>query len=278
MTIFAKGILAGRGALVTGGGTGIGRAIAEALGAAGANVAVASRKMEHLEPAAREIAERHGVKTAAIDVDVRDSARVEAMVERAERELGSVDILVNNAAGNFFCPAVAMSDNAWAAVRGIDLDGTFYCSRSAARRMVERRFGRIINITATIQRRGYPGMAHATAAKAGIDALTRTLAGEWAQFGVTVNSIAPGPIHTEGAAKAFQLGGTAKDEAAERDRWYRSVPVGRFGRADEVANVAVFLASPAGEWVTGAVWTIDGGEELGKLPATLAGDTPAAGP
>lgn len=265
--VFADGILKGRTALVTGGGTGIGRAIAFALARAGARVAVASRKKEHLEPAAREIAERFGTATAAIEVDVRDSARVDAMVERCERELGPLDILVNNAAGNFFCPAAGMSDNAWAAVRGIDLDGTFYCSRAAGRRMIERGFGRIINVTATLHRRGFPGMAHMTAAKAGIDALTRTLAGEWAPFGVTVNAIAPGPIHTEGAARAFQLEGApeAKDRAS---RW---VPIGRFGRADEVADVAVFLCSSAGEWVTGAVWTIDGGEELGKLAPVMGG-------
>ena len=261
MSIFAKGILAGRGALVTGGGTGIGRAIADGLAAAGASVAVASRKTDHIEPAAREIGERFGVKTAAIAVDVRDSARVDAMFEAAEAALGSVDILVNNAAGNFFCPAVAMSDNAWAAVRGIDLDGTFYCSRAAGRRMIERRFGRVINITATLHRTGFPGMAHMTAAKAGIDALTRTLAAEWAAFGVTVNAIAPGPVYTEGAAKAFQLEGDGG-----KDRLFRTVPVGRFGRAEEIANVAVFLASSAGDYVTGAIWTIDGGAELGKIP------------
>jgi len=266
--IFARGILDGRVALVTGGGTGIGRAIAEGLAAAGARVAVASRKPEHVEPAAREIAARHGVATLAVEVDVRDSARVEAMVERTERELGPVSILVNNAAGNFFCPALALSDNGWAAVRGIDLDGTFYCSRAAGRRMVERRSGRVINITATLQRRGFPGMVHATAAKAGIDAMTRTLAAEWAPFNVTVNAIAPGPIFTEGAAKAFQLGAEVAAEGAEGagDRAWRFVPLGRFGRAEEVANVAVFLASPAGDWVTGAIWAIDGGVDLGRSP------------
>jgi peroxisomal 2,4-dienoyl-CoA reductase len=258
--IFAPGLLSGRVALITGGGTGIGRAIAEAMAALGARVAIASRSPAHLDPAAAAIRERTGARVAALEVDVRDSARVDAMIERAEAELGPLDILVNNAAGNFFRPSVAMSDSAWAAVRGIDLDGTFYCSRAAARGMLERRFGRIINITATLHRRGFPGMAHMTAAKAGIDALTRTLGSEWAPYGVTVNAIAPGPVETEGAMKAFEVEGDA------RDRAYREVPVGRFGRAEEIACVACFLASPAGAFVTGAVWTIDGGEELGKVP------------
>lgn len=265
--IFARDILKGHVAIVTGGGTGIGRAIADGLAAAGAKVAVASRKPEHVEPAAREIAERHGVATLAVPVDVRDSARVEAMVERAEKELGPVSILVNNAAGNFFCPALALSDGGWAAVRGIDLDGTFYCSRACGKRMVERRRGRVINITATLQNRGFPGMVHATAAKAGIDAMTRTLAAEWAPFGVTVNAIAPGPIITEGVAKAFQLGADVTGEHGA-DRAWRFVPLGRFGRAEEVANVAVFLASPAGDFVTGAIWAIDGGVDLGRSPLT----------
>lgn len=259
-SVFAPDLLKGRIALVTGGGTGIGRAIADAFASLGASVAIASRNPAHLLPAAEQLRARHGGKVAAIEVDVRDSARVEAMVARAEEELGPLDTLVNNAAGNFFRPSVDMSDNAWAAVRGIDLDGSFYCSRAAGRRMVERRFGRIINITATLHRRGFPGMAHMTAAKAGVDALTRTLGAEWAPYGVTVNSIAPGPVETEGAMTAFQVDGDA------RDRANREVPVGRFGLPEEIANVACFLASPAGAFVTGAIWTIDGGEELGKLP------------
>jgi peroxisomal 2,4-dienoyl-CoA reductase len=260
--IFRDDVLKGKVALVTGGGTGIGRGIALGLAAAGADVAVASRKREHLEPVAEEI-RALGRRAASIEVDVRDSARVEAMVEQCERELGPVEILVNNAAGNFFCPSIGLSDNAWRAVVGIDLDGTFYCSRAAGRRMIERRSGRIINITATLHRRGFPGMVHMTAAKSGIDALTRTLAAEWAGFGVRVNAIAPGPVLTEGSQKAFLLDDALNRKMAER------IPVGRWGRPDEIANVAVFLASPAGDFVTGAIWTIDGGEELGTMPPMM---------
>lgn len=264
--LFRDDILKGKVALVTGGGTGIGKAIALGLARAGADVAVASRSRDHLEPAAAEI-RALGRRAAVIEVDVRDSVRVEAMVARCEADLGPLDILVNNAAGNFFCPALGMSDGAWRAVTGIDLDGTFYCSRAAAKRMVARRFGRIINITATLHRRGFPGMAHMTAAKAGIDALTRTLAGEWAPFGVTVNAIAPGPVLTEGSQKAFLMNDELNAKIAE------AVPIGRWARPEEIANVAVFLASPGGDYVTGAIWTIDGGEELGRIPP-MGGERP----
>lgn len=254
--IFAEGLLKGKVALVTGGATGIGFAIAEAFARCGADVAIASRNLERLEEKAA-LLRVHGGKVIAIQVDVRDSAAVDAMVARTVGELGGLDILVNNAAGNFFCPSVAMSDKAWASVVGIDLNGTFYCSRAAGRVMIERGGGRIISIVATLANKGFPGMVHMTSAKAGIEAMTKTLAAEWGEFGIRVNAISPGPVTTEGVQKAFIMSDEIIDKVAG------TLAVGRFGRPEEVANVAVFLASPAGDFVTGSTWVIDGGESLG---------------
>jgi peroxisomal 2,4-dienoyl-CoA reductase len=254
--IFAEGLLKGKVALVTGGATGIGYGIAEAFARYGADVAIASRKLERLEAKAGEL-RRFGGRVLPVQVDVRDSAAVDAMIARVVDELGGLDILVNNAAGNFFAPSVAMSDNAFNSVVGIDLYGTFYCSRAAGRVMMEHGGGRIMSIVATLAERGFPGMVHMTSAKAGIEAMTKTLAAEWGEFGIRVNAISPGPIQTEGVEKAFMMSDSIIGKIAA------NLPVGRFGRPDEVANVAVFLASPAGDFVTGTTWKIDGGESLG---------------
>lgn len=255
--IFAPDLLKGKVALVTGGGTGLGYAIAEGFARAGADVVIASRKLEKLERAA-EALRAHGTRVLAMSLDVRDSAAVDRVVTAVVDELGGLDILVNNAAGNFFCPSVAMSDNAFNTVINIDLSGTFYCSRAAGRVMMERGGGVILSIVATLAARGFPGMAHMTSAKAGIEGLTRTLAAEWGEFGIRVNAISPGPVLTEGVAKAFLLSDDVNSQIASH------LPLGRFGKPDEIANVAVFLASPAGTWVTGATWVIDGGDSLGQ--------------
>lgn len=254
--IFAEGILRGKVALITGGGTGIGFAIAEGMAQAGANVVICGRNLERLEIKASEL-RRFGTQVLALQLDVRDSKAVDLTVARTVEELGGLDILVNNAAGNFFCPSAAMSDNAFNAVVGIDLYGTFYCSRAAGRVMMERGGGRIISIVATLAQKGFPGMVHMTSAKAGIEAMTRTLASEWGEFGIRVNAISPGPVITEGVSKAFML----NDEVVHTMK--REIPLGRPGRPHEIANVAVFLAGPGGDWITGATWVIDGGESLG---------------
>src|SRR4029078_192020 len=168
----------------------------------GAHVVIASRKQEHLDAAAASL-ENQGVQASVVTVDVRDADRVKAMVERVYRERGRIDILVNNAAGNFYAPSESMSANAWKSVIEIDLNGTFFCSQAVFPVMKAQGGGRIISISMTLHYRGWPLMAHATAAKAGIDALTRTLALEWAPDRITVNAVAPGPIPTEGVKRAF---------------------------------------------------------------------------
>jgi peroxisomal 2,4-dienoyl-CoA reductase len=259
--IFRDGLLDGRVALVTGGGTGIGFGIAEALARCGASVAIASRKPEHLEPALEKL-RAAGANAVAVEANVREPESVASMVERTVGELGRLDVLVNNAAGNFYAPSAELSERGWRAVVETDLYGTFFCSQAAYPAMKEQGGGRIISISMTLHYRGWPQMAHATAAKAGVDALTRTLALEWAADGITVNAIAPGPIPTEGASAAFAMGGA--DTAAIDEKMRRFIPLGQWGEPEDVANLAVYLASPGGKWITGAIFVVDGGSSLAK--------------
>ena len=266
---FRPGLLDGQVALITGGATGIGYGIAELLGSLGAHVVIASRKQEHLDAAAESLA-KQGARASVVTVDVRDADRVKAMVEQVQRERGRIDILVNNAAGNFYAPSESMSANAWKAVVEIDLNGTFFCSQAVFPVMKAQGGGRIISISMTLHYRGWPLMAHATAAKAGIDALTRTLALEWARHGIRINAVAPGPIPTEGVRKAFtppSAGGVPDVFAVERaleDYARKSIPLGRWGKPSDIAGMVAFLASPAADWVTGSIFVIDGGEWLAR--------------
>ena len=268
-TVFRAGLFDGQVALITGGATGIGFGIAELLGSLGAHVVIASRKLEHLDAAAATLRER-GSRVSVATVDVRDPERVKAMVEQVQRDAGRIDLLVNNAAGNFYAPSETLSPNAWKAVIEIDLNGTFFCSQAVLPLMKAQNGGRIVSISMTLHYRGWPLMAHATAAKAGIDALTRTLALEWARYGIRVNAVAPGPIPTEGVRKAFAPpGGSGVPDvfAVERaleDYARKSIPLRRWGAPNDIANAVAFLASPAGDWITGSILVVDGGEWLAR--------------
>ncbi|MGH8939951.1 MAG: SDR family oxidoreductase [Actinomycetes bacterium] len=259
--IFRPDLLAGKVALVTGGGTGIGLGIASCLAAAGATVAIASRKPEHLRTAAEQLRAR-GARVSTVETNVREPEAVAGMVQRVKEEHGRLDILVNNAAGNFYAPSATISPNGWRAVVETDLYGTFYCCQAVYPVMKAQGGGRIVSISMTLHYRGWPLMAHATAAKAGVDALTRTLALEWARDGITVNAIAPGPIPTEGVKKAFTPPGGAPDVPAMDDYAARTIPLGRWGRPEDVGHLVAFLASPAGDWITGAIFVVDGGSWL----------------
>jgi peroxisomal 2,4-dienoyl-CoA reductase len=268
--VFAPELLNGQVALVTGGGTGIGLGISELLAELGAHVVIASRKPQHLEAALTTITAR-GHQASVVQLDVRDNEQVKAVVDGVAATHGRLDLLVNNAAGNFYAPSATLSPNAWKAVVEIDLYGTFYCSQAVYPIMAKQGGGRIVSTSMTLHYRGWPLMAHATAAKAGVDALTRTLAVEWAPQRIRVNAIAPGPIPTEGVRKAFtppaesgvpDVFAAAEEKMAEYAR--KGIPLGRWGTPRDIANMVAFLASPAGDWITGGIFVVDGGEWLAK--------------
>jgi NAD(P)-dependent dehydrogenase (short-subunit alcohol dehydrogenase family) len=198
MPTFSSNALAGKVAIVTGGGTGIGRAIALEFAKTGADVVLASRKTENLEKVAQEV-RALGRKALAVECDVRERAQVDGMVAAALQAFGRIDILVNNAAGNFNAPAEGLSQNGWNAVVRIVLDGTWYCSQAVGKAMIAaKRGGVIINITSNTPLTGSPGNVHSASAKGGVTAMAHTLALEWAKHGIRVMCVAPGQTETEG--------------------------------------------------------------------------------
>jgi 2,4-dienoyl-CoA reductase (NADPH2) len=239
--------------IVTGGSAGIGLAIARRLAADGHGLVLVARRRGPLEEAAAALA-ADGARVSVADLDVRDAAAVDALVEG----LDTVDGVVNNAAGNFTCPAVDLSPNGFRAVVEISLFGCFNCSTAVARRLIaEGRPGAVLNIVATYAWTGAPGVAHSAAAKAGMVAFTKSVAREWAPHGIRVNALAPGFVPTEGA-----LAGLLPTEEA-RERMRDHIPIGRFAGAEEIAEPAAFLMSDRASYVTGAVLTADGGRSLG---------------
>ena len=259
MKIFADEILKGRVAFVTGGGTGITGGVARALAEAGASVALISRNMEHLAPAAKAIndarAAQPGMGEALAAVaDVRKPEEVEQAIALTIERFGKIDIVVNGAAGNFLSPAAELSPNGFGTVIDIDLKGTFNVCRAAFAELKKNR-GQILNISATLHYGGTPYQLHVSAAKAGVDALTRNLAVEWGRYGIRVNAIAPGPIEdTEGMKRLVP--------EPIKEKLLRSIPLGRFGRISDIEKAAVFLCSDAASFINGAVLVVDGGNWL----------------
>ena len=251
--IFKDGILRQRVAFVTGGGTGITGGVARAFAEAGASVALISRKMDHLQPAADAI-NNNGGKALPVAADVRNVEEVEKAVAQTIEHFGKIDIVINGAAGNFLCTAEELSPNGFGTVVDIDLKGTFNVCRAAFAHLKEHR-GQILNISATLHYLGTPMQLHVSAAKAGVDALTRNLAVEWGRYGIRVNAIAPGPIEdTEGMQRLIP--------EPVKERLKKGIPIGRFGRIADIEKAALFICSDAASYINGTVLVVDGGQWL----------------
>ena len=250
---------AGRVGIITGGATGIGNAIAREVARLGARVVLASRKEENLAAAVEEIRSSTGRAEAASYhvLDVRDAEAVEAMAAKVEADFGQIDFLLNNAAGNFIVPADQLTVNGWNSVIGIVLNGTFYCSSAVGKRMIAKKNGGVmLNVIANYAWTGGPGVIHSASAKAGVLALTRTLAVEWARHKIRVNAIAPGPVDTPGAAKRLF------PDPMIMEGIRKTIPLRRFATLEEVANAASYLLSDYSSYVTGENFVIDGGQWL----------------
>lgn len=254
--MFAPGTLDGRVALITGGGSGIGLEIATEFARLGARVAIVGRSQERLDAAVSSLGNQ-GLGAMGFAADVRDYEQLKRAVDQTVEHHGSLDILVNNAAGNFRCPTAELSPNGWRTVIDIDLNGTFHGCRAAYEHLKRSTFGgNIMSIITMLGVSGWPGTAHAAAAKAGILSLSRTLAVEWGGDGIRVNTISPGPIgDSEGVRRLYEETGLADVEA-------KKTALGRFGNKVDVANAAVFLASDLAAYVTGENFIVDGGRWL----------------
>jgi citronellol/citronellal dehydrogenase len=251
-SIFRPGLFDGQTAIVTGGGSGIGLAIAHTLGELGAKVAICGRKQERLDAAKAEL-EQRGIRVHAATCDIRDVDQINAFVDGVKDALGEAGILVNNAGGQFPVAAENLPVKGWEAVIRNNLNGTFFVTQSVAvRHMIPRKKGRIVNIIANIAR-GFPGMVHTGAARAGVENMTKTLAVEWAQYNIQVNAVAPGIIRTTGTDQY-------PPELVEMSR--TKTPQKRLGTPEEVAELAVYLACEQASFVTGECWYIDGGAHL----------------
>lgn len=249
--IFAKDIFKGKTVFVSGGGSGIGESIASQFLATGARVLIASRKKERVEESCKRLSE-YG-ECHAFQLDIRQPEEIEKCIAQIKEQNWQVDILVNNAGGQFPSPAENISPNGWNAVINTNLNGTFYMSRQFANAFfIPQKSGKIINIIANIYR-GFPGMAHTGAARAGVSNLSKSLSVEWATHNIQVNAIAPGIIRSTGLDQYppdFLKGITSK------------IPMKRLGEIHEVAYLALFMSSPFAEYMTGQTVYLDGGQSL----------------
>ncbi len=264
--MFQKNLLQGKNVFITGGGTGLGLAMAKRITELGGQCIIVSRKEEHLNQA-KNILTEIGNAPWTHTCDVRDEKMVQSVVDKALEDLGHIDVLINNAAGNFLCPSEELTPKGFKIIIDIVLNGSFNCTLSIGRHMIERKNGVILNILAPYIFTGSPYVLPSACAKAGVAAMTRTLAVEWGKYGVRVNGIAPGPFPTEGAWSRLIPEKGVEEKMIER------IPLHRVGNPEELADLVVFLISDFSSYINGEIIFIDGGQWLrqGAMFADLEG-------
>jgi 2,4-dienoyl-CoA reductase len=249
------GSFKGKIAFVTGGGTGIGKGIAERLSKLGASVVIASRRLEVVQATAKEIQTATGNPVHAYSLDIKDQDAVHNVLDQIVKEVGLPDILVNNAAGNFISPTERLSFNAFNSVIGIVLNGTIYVTLDIGKRWIEaQKSASVLSITTSYATHGSGFVVPSAVAKAGVETMTKSLASEWGKYGIRFNAIAPGPIYTKGAFDRLDPTGRFEKTMVQRN------PMGRLGQISELSNLATYLLSDYATWLTGETITFDGGE------------------
>ncbi|XP_041045371.1 2,4-dienoyl-CoA reductase, mitochondrial isoform X1 [Carcharodon carcharias] len=249
------GTFKGKVAFITGGGTGLGKGMTTALSSLGAECVIASRKLEVLKQTAEEISIQTGNKVHAIQCDVRDPNSVKSTVEQMSKVTGLPDVIINNAAGNFISPSERLSANAFKTITDIVLNGTAYVTLEIGKELIKAKKGAsFLSITTIYAETGSGFVMPSASAKAGVEAMSKSLAAEWGRYGMRFNVIQPGPIKTKGAFSRLDPSGVFEKDLLKR------IPMGRFGTVDEIANLAAYLCSDYANWVSGAVIRFDGGE------------------